>query len=319
MVTYVLFAALTAFLTTYLLTPPFIKKMKQMGITGMDIHKADKPVYAEMGGVVILAGFLLPTLLLTVFKPFDLKSTLAELTIILVAVVGILDDTYTLRQRHKVLLTFLASVPITFAFPGRHDVWFPFFGKLELGYLYLFLAPLGVMAASNLTNMLAGFNGLECGIGTINTFAIGLVSLSLNASNPAIVSFALCAAYLAFLIYNWYPARIFPGDTGSLVSGAAVATISIMNRTEFIGIIMLLPAAIDFMLKAFNKKPFAQRSVYGDTKLRNDGTLEPAPYAALAHTLMRITPLNEKELVTSILIIQVIHSVIALMMFTLFM
>jgi len=319
MIAYILIAALAAFLITYFLTPPFIRKMKQKGITGVDVHKLNKPVCAEMGGVLILAGFLLPTLFFTVFKPFDLKTVLAELTIILVGFIGIIDDLYALRQRHKVLLTFLVSIPIAFAVPERHEVWFPFFGNLELGHWYLFLAPLGVMVASNLTNMLAGFNGLECGVGAINMFALGSVSLFLAASDSALVSFALCAAYLAFLVYNWYPAKIFPGDAGTLVSGAAVAIISIVNRVEFIGMIMLLPATIDFMLKAFNRKPFAQRAVYGDTKVNENGTLKPASYAALPHTLMKVAPLGEEELVKCVLTIQILHSVIALMVFAFFM
>jgi len=319
MMTYILIATLTAFLITYFLTPPFIRKMKQKGITGVDVHKLNKPVCAEMGGVLILAGFLLPTLFFAVFKPFDLKTVLAELTIILIAFIGIIDDLYALRQRHKVLLTFLVSIPIVFAIPERHEIWFPFFGNLELGYWYLFLAPLGVMAASNLTNMLAGFNGLECGIGAINMFALGSVSLFLAASDSALVSFALCAAYLAFLVYNWYPAKIFPGDAGTLVSGAAVAIISIVNKVEFIGMIMLLPATIDFMLKAFNRKPFAQRAVYGDAKIHGNGTLKPASYAALPHALMKVASLSEEELVKYILTIQIVHSVIALMVFAFFM
>jgi len=316
---YILIATLTAFLITYFLAPPFIRKMKQKGITGVDVHKPNKPVCAEMGGILILAGFLVPTLFFMALKPFDLKGALAELTIILVGVVGIIDDLYTLRQRHKVLLTFLVSVPIALAVSGRHEVWFPFFGDIELGYWYLFLAPLGVMVAANLTNMLAGFNGLECGIGVINLFALGWVSLFLEALSPALVAFALCAAYLAFLVYNWYPAKIFPGDTGTLVSGAAVAIISIVNKVEFVGMIMLLPATIDFMLKAFNRQPFAQRTVYGDTKVKKDGTLEPASYAALPHALLKVASLNEKELVKYLLTIQIIHSVIALIVFVFFM
>ena len=100
-------------------------------------------------------------------------------------------------------------------------------------------------------------------------------------------------AFVAFLRYNWYPARVFPGDTGTLISGATIACTSILGRFEIAAILMLVPAAVDFTLKMVAGYPFAQRKVYGDTLVLGDGTLVPPRYPALCHAFMKVSRLKE--------------------------
>jgi len=298
-----------SFLITYFTTPILIKKLKAHGVVGIDVHKPLKPVCAEMGGLSVLLGvagaFGFTTLLL---RDLDFRITSAFLTIFFVGFVGIVDDLFTLRQRYKPVLVAFASTPLLLANIGRSEMWFPPFGWIFFGTAYLILIPLGVATASNLTNMLAGFNGLEAGMGTISCFSLGFLLATMGRWDSASLAFAFSAAFSAFLFYNWYPSKIFPGDTGTLVSGAAIASISISGGVEAAGIVMIVPSAIDFTLKMLARSPFSHRKKFGDTAIAENGALVSPGYAALAHAFMNVARLKEKDLVLALLLMQAMYS-----------
>jgi UDP-N-acetylglucosamine--dolichyl-phosphate N-acetylglucosaminephosphotransferase len=303
-----------SFLVTFLLTPILIEFFKKHGMVGEDIHKISRPVCAEMGGAAVLLGFSVGFCIILLFSSaMDLNLIYVFLTIIFVGFVGILDDLFTLRQRYKPFLTALASVPLIFTCLDRQGFWFPFVGFIFLGVYWIFV-PLGVATASNMTNMMAGFNGLEGGVGAISCFALGVASAIFGKFEACSIAFPLSTAFLAFLKYNWYPAKVFPGDTGTLVSGAAIAAISIFSGIEFAGICMIAPCAIDFTLKMFSRRPFSQRSLFGDTEVGEDQALIPPVYPALAHAFMRVSRLKENELVLWLLFMQFMYAFIGVLL-----
>ena len=118
-------------------------------------------------------------------------------------------------------------------------------------------------------------------------------------------------AYLGFLKLNWYPARIFPGDSGTLMGGAAIAALGLAGRLEFAAIVVSIPAAFDFALKMLSRRPFAQRHDFSDSTINSDGILEPAGYPALVHAFMRVSPLGEEELVRSVLLMELCYAALA--------
>lgn len=310
----ILAAMLIAFLVTFFTTPIIIRKMVAHKITGVDVHKITKPVCAEMGGVAILIGFSAGFLLiLFLVSDVSLVMVFAFLTVLFVGLVGMLDDLFNLRQRNKAILVALAGLPLALVNTEFSRIWFPYIGWIQLGQFLWLLIPLGVTTASNLTNMLAGFNGLEAGIGTISCASLGILCSILGRWNVASIAFMASAAFAAFLRYNWYPARIFPGDTGTLITGAAVASIAILGQVEIAAIIMMIPAAIDFFLKMVAKSHFSHRKIYGDTRVMNDGTFMPPPYPALAHAFMKVERLKEKELVLALLYMQAAYCVLGIM------
>jgi len=305
----VLLGVLTAFLTTIFATPILIKNLKARGVVGIDMHKPTKSVCAEMGGLAVLLGFVVAFGFTALLSPdLDFRVTSAFLTVFLVGLVGILDDLFTLRQRYKPFLVAFATTPLILANISRAEMWLPPFGLINFGSLYLILIPLAVATASNLTNMLAGFNGLEAGMGIMTCFSLGLLLAIMGRWNCASLAFSLSAAFFAFLFYNWYPARIFPGDTGTLLSGAAIAAISISGGVEVAGIVMMVPSAVDFTLKMLARSPFSGRKKFGDTVVAEDGTLISPGYAALAHAFMNVARLKERDLVLSLLLMQALYS-----------
>ncbi len=299
---------LVSALFTYTAAPPLIKWLLRAQITGVDVHKPEKPVRAEMGGIISLIAISLASITLALFQT-DPQVLSALAALILVGLVGMTDDLVGMRQRYKPFLLAAASIPLVLSLANRGSLWIPAAGTLEFGYIYpLVLVPLGIATASNLTNMSAGFNGLEVGTGTVAVFSLTMLSAYKGHWQAALVGGILLATFVPFLRYNMYPAKMFPGDTGTLLVGAAIATISIMSSLEVVGMICLMPAAIDFTLKMTSRRPFQQRSAFGDTKVSDDGTLQPPPYPALAHAFMRFSSMKEPDLVLSMLFMQAAYS-----------
>ncbi len=266
------------------------KIMRAAGITGRDIHKFDQHEVPEMCGIALLLS--LPVALSPALNE---KTAMALLSFILFGIVGILDDTTNLRQSHKVLLSLLVSIPVAFiAVPHTVDV----FGiSLGLGVLYPLFAVLFVTGSANLVNLLAGFNGLEVGTAGIALFFLGLIT----GGNAQILAFTGAAVSLGFLWWNRYPAKVFPGDTGTLALGALVGTVGIVGKVEAYAALLLLPHFLDFLIKTSVR--FGVRR-HGRTTLREDGTLQAPPYPSFLGLIMRGVRVTEPMLVAIVWLIE---------------
>jgi UDP-N-acetylglucosamine--dolichyl-phosphate N-acetylglucosaminephosphotransferase len=235
-------------------------------------------------------------------------------TVGLTGAVGVADDLFEIRQRYKPLLVIVASAPLMYYWIGRGTVYLPLIGTLDIGLLFPLVAvPLAVTSSANFSNMFAGFNGLESGIAVISLGTLTFLSAERGYSTIAMFGAILTFAFAGFMILNWYPARIFPGDTGTLMAGAGIATIGILAKVEFEAILLCIPAAMDFALKAIQRKPFNGRKIHGDSLVNADGTLKPPSYPSLAHAFMRVSPIKERGLVLSLLSLQAVFAIIAVL------
>jgi UDP-N-acetylglucosamine--dolichyl-phosphate N-acetylglucosaminephosphotransferase len=125
--------------------------------------------------------------------------------------------------------------------------------------------------------MIAGYNGLEGGMGIIILSAMGYFAYISGSQNAMVLAFCMVSALIAFLHFNWHPARVFPGDTMTYSVGALAACIAILGDMERIAIILFLPYAVDFLLQSkggFGKEAFA--------KVNDDGSLDK-PYPEIFH------------------------------------
>ncbi|HDG63769.1 MAG TPA: UDP-N-acetylglucosamine--dolichyl-phosphate N-acetylglucosaminephosphotransferase [Thermococcus sp.] len=291
---------IVGFILSLLLTPYIGSLMKKAGIVGRDIHKLDKPEVPEMGGIVLL--LVLPLSLASL-----LNETLAKtlLIFLLFGVIGIIDDITHLRQSHKVLLSLLiSSLVISISVDTRLDILLT---SLELGMLYYLFAILFITGSANLVNLLAGFNGLEVGTSAIALFFLGLIT----SGNAQILALTGAAVAFGFLWWNKYPARIFPGDTGTLSLGALIGLVGILGKVEIFAAFLLLPHFLDFLLKS--KIRFKGRSL-GRTEVLEDGTLKAPPYLSFLGLLMRIKKVKEPQLVAMVWGIEMILGFIVLLL-----
>jgi UDP-N-acetylglucosamine--dolichyl-phosphate N-acetylglucosaminephosphotransferase len=241
-----------------------IPALKRAKVTGKDLHKPGQPEIAEMGGLVTAAGFGAGILILVGLKTFanqfnaiNLQYLLATLSTVLIAVlIGIIDDYISLRQWVKAITPLFSALPLMAVKVGDTTIGIPFMGQTDIGIIYsLVLVPIGVTVAANGVNMLAGFNGLEVGMGMVGMAALAVIALHLGEITALAILLAALGALLATLRYNWYPARVFIGDAGTFSIGAMMASAAIIGNFEMAGVILLIPYAIDFFIKARNRFP----------------------------------------------------------------
>lgn len=304
---YIVFGFTISLLINQLLMRPVMKVMRKRGWIGVDVHKYTRVECVEPGGIVVLISVTISLTILLLSGGLFGEAIGAILSIILIGLIGLVDDNIELRQRYKVLLTILAGLPLAISYNESGNIRFPVIGVIVIGMItYRLTILLGISISSNLTNMLAGFNGLEAGFATVACGTLGLICLIEGNLNAAALAFTSLGALLSYLRYNWYPAKVFPGDTGSLLFGTIIWCIAVLGKVEFIAISLMMPAILDFALKALFRRPFAQRSIYGDTKVDEKGILHPPGYPALSHAFMKMAPTSEKRLVSLILITELL-------------
>lgn len=313
----ILIPALVAFITTYLATPYLIRMLKLEGIVGRDLMKKNKPEVPEMGAPSVLAGFIIgiflyigaQTFFIKSLNPVQLSQLLAAIsTIMIITFIGTIDVLTHLMdekegskgiEKHKkkgigrlthFVLPLPAAVPMMAISVGITTMALPFLGTIDLGLIYpLVLVPLAILGASNATNMLAGFNGMQAGIGIVMSLFLGVFAYINGSVVAALIAFIFAASLLAFLIYNWYPAKIFPGGLDYLV-GTVIAIIAIVGNIEKFALFCFVPWFVELVLKLRSRFDAENFGI-----LQKDGTLK-APYKksySLTHIVMKLGRFKE--------------------------
>jgi len=279
-------------------TPLVARLFLKKGLWGFDVHKRSKCRVPEMGGVAVLISFLIGTVVVALIQPSLSSDALwFSLSLVMIALVGVVDDVFGLRQRTKLVLTLLAAYPATMLCCIPEGIAVPFVGQVMTGWAFRFaVVPLGIAVTANLANMYAGFNGLEAGIAVVSlTFGVVLTMIA-GVSTDLPLFWPLIGALLGFLVYNRYPSKIFPGDTGTLMMGASFGLMAILGGIELYAIVVYLPLIVDFLFKARVSFSTRQR---GDSRLGQGNVLIPAPYFCLTHAVMRVAK-TEKILVLAL-------------------
>ena len=288
---------LVAFVGTFALLPLIIPRLKAAGRVGKDVNKEGHPELAEIGGLSIVFGFALAIAFFVFVAPAGLYSGLiaGALTAILASFIGLIDDLFSIRHSVKTVLPVIAAIPIALFAISSPEFLVPFVGIVSLPIIYpLVLVPLGVTVMANLTNMFAGFNGMEAGLGIIISF--GLLPLGIWSGSLASIALllALSGALIAFMCFNKHPARVFMGDVGTLMIGATIACAGILGHFEIALVVVMIPYIVDFVIKA--KNGFPTTGWWGTPK---GGKLTcPGKPVGLAQIMIKkFGPISEKRLV----------------------
>ena len=315
-----------AFVSTFFTMPFFIKRMHAQKITWADFNKKELTPVAGMGGIIVLLSFVFSMMLalflrayLDFFSGLDLLPLLAAmLTIIIVGLIGIVDDvigwTKGIRQYQHALFPLFAALPLM-VLPqviGNTGIQVPFLGFVNFGIIYsLVLVPVAITGASNASNMLAGLNGLEAGMGLLNALALLIVALVVGSTSVAILMTGMIGALFAFLFFNWTPAKVFPGDSLTLMMGAGIAAASIIGNMEKVGFMLFALHFIELILKERTKM-----QAQGFGIIQPDGTLKaPEKIGSLTHVVMRMGKFTERQVVLIILGAQLAVVIFALFVF----
>ncbi|MHB8117577.1 MAG: MraY family glycosyltransferase [Methanothrix sp.] len=281
-------SVLVSFLATWVIARKWIRKAPEIGLLGFDMNKPGKPKVAEMGGICVVFGFVLSILIYIGLMTFwlhkqDYVAILAVLcTVLGMCIIGMMDDLLGwkkgLRQWQKPIFTLFAALPMMVINAGHSTMNLPIVGVIDWGIIYpLLIVPLGIVGASNVYNMVAGYNGLEAGMGIIILSTLGYFAFINGKQSAMILAICMVSALIAFLYFNWFPAKVFPGDTMTYSVGALAACVAILGDMEKIAVVLFLPYAFDFIIQAaggFRREAFA--------KVNEDGSLE-MPYKSIYH------------------------------------
>lgn len=221
-----------SFIITFI-TTPFVKRIaEKIGIVDKPdearrVHKKTTPL---LGGLAMFYGFIVSVILFG-FDDMNMRGMVLGALIILV--VGIIDDAKQLSAKVKLPFQVLAAIILIL-----HDVKIdvlsaPSFisssGVIELGFWSVPLTILWIVGVTNAVNLIDGLDGLAAGVSSIACMSLFCISLIVGEYEVALITAALTGCCFGFLPYNFNPAKIFMGDTGSTFLGFILGSISIMG------------------------------------------------------------------------------------------
>ena len=259
-----------SFLTTFLSTERFIRKLTRNEFVVPDVYKNGKTV-PTMGGLAIIAGVLV-SLIVSIFLVLNVENLLIFYFIIFTfAMFGLLDDLVNVGRPLKIFAPFLMAIPI--ALLNIDTTLWVVLTQIELGPFYSYIiAPLYLMVVVNLVNMHSGYNGLQSGLSTLIIFFLTLKAVIIHSYDEIVYIAPIYGALVAFLWYNKYPSKILEGNIGSLAVGAAIGGYIIMLNAEVYGAIILIPHIVNFLMYTYWRVKKVQDSKFG--RIREDGTLD---------------------------------------------
>ena len=216
-----------AFVLTLIFIPPVIFMVNRFKLfdrpNARKEHTVPTPTF---GGISIFAGMMVS--LLFWFKFNNHPSTITFfLSIVLLFGVGIMDDLKDLAARYKLVIE--AGLASLLAVSGIRITSFGgLFGITELHLVAQYIITVvTIVGISNAFNLIDGIDGLAGGLGFMSLVTLGIFLIISKDLNYAMIAFALAGALLGFLYFNFNPARIFMGDTGSLILGFIIAVLCV--------------------------------------------------------------------------------------------
>jgi UDP-GlcNAc:undecaprenyl-phosphate/decaprenyl-phosphate GlcNAc-1-phosphate transferase len=225
----VLYGALVAFAVVVLLTPAVGGMARMLGVVDRaeDGRRAMPRGVPRLGGLALFLGMFVPAL---AFLPLGGAMRGILLGAAVATTVGAVDDFRGLRWWEKLVgQTGAAAIPTGFGV-WVHNFTFPLLGVHHLHPgLGITLTIVGIVAVMNMVNFLDGLDGLAAGVCAICAGSFCLIDLSLGRPNAAILTAIVFGGCLGFLRHNFYPARIFMGDSGALLLGFTLAAVSVQG------------------------------------------------------------------------------------------
>ena len=221
----ILFAFLTSFIITYVAVPKvifFADKFRLADVPGERAsHKKTVPVF---GSIAIFSGIIFS---LIFWAEID-KIQFVLVSFLIVFFVGVIDDLLGLTPYKKIIGQVIAILIVIYMAKIQINSMHGVLGVYELPNIFATLFTVFVVIViTNGFNLIDGVDGLASGIGVISSLGFGVMAYLMNQTNMAIIAFSLMGALLAFLKYNFHPASIFMGDSGSLFVGVILSILAI--------------------------------------------------------------------------------------------
>ena len=239
-------AFVTALTVSLVVMPAVILLAEKTGaMDEPNARKVHKKPIPRIGGLGIYAGFMAAIIFVAIKFGLDgeqLKETVGLLVSgSLIVALGLVDDYKNLPAKIKLLGQICAAAVLVMGFDVRIDfVTDPFGGYFYLEWFAIPATMFWLVGLTNTVNLIDGLDGLAAGVAAIASFTIMLIALEQNFVLVAVMTSALAGAAVGFLKYNFHPAEIFMGDTGSMFLGFMLAGISVTGAVKSVAAIALV-------------------------------------------------------------------------------
>ncbi len=230
-------------------TTPLVKKMAYK-IGAIDVPKDGRRMHKQpiprLGGLAIALAFLLTVLL---FAELDRQIRGILLGAVIIVVLGVVDDCLALKASFKFVVQIFAAVVVIY-----HGCTIRYLSNplvcsatqyLDLKNWSVPITIIWILAITNAVNFIDGLDGLAVGVSAISAATLLVIALLVGEAGIAVILTALLGACLGFLPYNFNPAKIFMGDTGSTFLGFILACLSIQGMFKLYAVISF---AVPFLI-----------------------------------------------------------------------
>ena len=237
-----LITSVAAFIINMIITPFLISlshKKRWYDVTNdRKIHSGNIP---RIGGVGIFISFLVTAFLFVVICKFaHIKlNTISKYHylalsagFLIIIILGVADDFFSIRAWHKLFIQLVAALIVSFGGFNLEFFYVPFLEQdIPLGLFSHVITAFWIISLCNAINLMDGMDGLAGGIALIASLFYGIIFFMTQNYTAAGLSFILLGAVIGFLVFNFPPAKIFMGDSGSLLLGFCLAVIPLINNT----------------------------------------------------------------------------------------
>ncbi|WNF37320.1 MraY family glycosyltransferase [Bacillaceae bacterium IKA-2] len=230
-------------LLAVILITPLVKTLAiKIGATDKPNHrKVHQKLMPRLGGLAIYVGFLVGVIFLRPESPFLLPILIGGSMIV---IVGILDDLFELAAKWKLVVQIVAASIVIGGGVHVEFINLPFDGRLELGWYGIPLTLVWIVGVTNAINLIDGLDGLAAGVSSIVLLTLSGIAYMMGNFFVVALGVILLGSTLGFLVYNFYPAEIFMGDTGALFLGFIISVIALLGFKNVTLFSLLIPVII---------------------------------------------------------------------------
>lgn len=266
MYTKAILAFFVSLIVTILITPLVIKLAYKIGaVDKPNERKVHQKIMPRLGGLAIFFGVIAGYIVAELYKE---SITAISLGALLIIIIGVLDDKYQLSAKTKFIGQLIVACLIVASGLTIDLLTIPYIGDFELGLLSYPVTILWIVGITNAINLIDGLDGLSAGISGIGVTTIAILSGINGAMLIFTFSMILLGSIIGFLFYNFYPAKIFMGDTGALFLGYSISIISLLGLYKSVTLFsFLIPIIIlgvpifdttfAIIRRLINKKPIS--------------------------------------------------------------
>ena len=244
--TTLLFYCTVLFIITYFAIKKFITLAPKLGLVDIPNERSSHKTVTPRGAGLVFGFIFLMGIIFFDLDTFS-ENKYTFLAILIMYICGVVDDRFTISAKQKLVFMVISSIIVYFNGFEITNIGTFFNISVNSGYFALPFTIFAIVAFTNAVNLNDGLDGLAGSISIIILSAVFVIGIIYNDNTLMVWSAILVSIILAFLILNWHPAKVFMGDSGSLLLGFIIAILSIKSLTYINPVSVLFLAAVPIL------------------------------------------------------------------------